>query len=361
MRVPRGLHPFILPLAEKDEVPKEHGEVPDSDEAPSECNPQHTSDEFDVADILINVVRSPVNTCCHSTKDLVIIPWGGETITGIVLTNTCPIDNWLMIFQALVNSNRIDLADLTETGAIIDNALHLIDQKLFGEAKMATLNTMQPQIVSNCIDLYANEDDYFIKLLRPYLHSKVTSKCSLNTCPCPLDIFRTCTVNLGIPADLRSNVFLNALDVWLQPSVSPCKRKFDSKPQQHIPCVQDVTLDDNGCAHSSWHCAGVRESSERSLDNLKNFFVFSVDLLSRQGLLKLVQVPLSIVLHGRTYYLNGVTIWNGGHYIAMFYYNNRWTMYDGLKESQEKNSGLCYDQAFNEQAGYYLSYLIFCI
>lgn len=355
MRVPRGLHPFILPENEP-----EIGEN-DVPEVSTDCNPPYTDDEFDVADILVNAIGSPVNTSCSSTRDLVVVPWGGETATGIQLVNTCPLDNWLMVIQALVKSHRIDLADLAETGAIIASALQLIDNKQFGDAKIATLLT-QPQVINNCISLYGNEDDYFIKLLRPYLYSKVTSRCTLSTCPKPLDIVNSCTVNLGIPANQRNNVFLSALDGWTEPSICQCKRKFDSKPQLPTPCVEDVMLDVNGCAHESWHCAGVRENSERSLDNLKSFFVFSVDLLSRGGLLTLDQVPLCIVLHGRVYNLYGATLWNGWHYISMFYYNNSWTLYDGLKELQKENSGLSFSKTiFIEPAGYSLSYLIFCI
>jgi hypothetical protein len=102
----------------------------------------------------------------------------------------------------------------------------------------------------------------------------------------------------------------------------------------------------------------VREISERSLVNLKNFFVFSVDLLSRRGLLRLAHVPLHIVLNGNTYNLYGATLWNGSYYIAIFCYNDRWVLYDGLREYY----GLSFSNAiFIEPAGYTLSYLIFCI
>ena len=357
MRVPRGLHPFILP-----EIEQEIGEnVPEQIEVSPDYNSQYTEDECDVADILVNTVGSLSNTPCALARDLVVVPWGGETSTGLQLVNTCPLDNWLMIFQALVKSNRIDLADLTETGAIIASALQLIDNKQFGDAKIASLLT-QPQVINNQICLYGNEDDHFIKLLRPYLYSKVTSRCRLSTCPKPLDIENSCTVNLGIPANQGNNVLTSAIDVWTEPKISQCNRKFDSKPQLPTPYVEDITLDDNGCAHKSWHCGGVREISERSLENQKSFFIFSVDLLSRGGLLKLAQVPLCVVLHGKTYNLYGATLWNGGHYIAMFYHNNSWTLYDGFKESQNSNSGLTHSPTiFVEPAGYFLSYLIFSI
>lgn len=48
-----------------------------------------------------------------------------------------------------------------------------------------------------------------------------------------------------------------------------------------MPFNEDVTLDEHGNANMSWHCAGVRVSSPRSMLNLKSFIVFSVDQLSR--------------------------------------------------------------------------------
>ena len=343
MRVLCGLHPFVLLVVETEKIP-EHKDVRDK----RDKIPEHK----------VSPVNLPRTSTC--TSDLIAVPWGGRTQDGIELTNTCHLDNWIMIFQVLLKSNRIDLTTLKETGAILSYALQLVAKKQFGDAKMAMTDT-HPQVINNCIDLYGNEDDYFIKLLGPYLCSKVTSQCRLSTCPRPVEILNSCTVNLGIPADLSNNVFLSALNDWLQPSVSTCKRRFLSEPQPPTPCVEDVILDDNGCAHSSWHCSGVRENSERSLYNLQNIFVFSVDLLSRGGLLKLPEVPLSIVLHGRVYHLYGATLWNSGHYISTFSYNNMWTLYDGLKESQRESSGLVFKQTpFSEPAGYSLSYIIFC-
>jgi hypothetical protein len=266
-----------------------------------------------------------------------------------------------MIFQALVKSNYIDLAALTETGHMIATALQLIENNQYADAKVAVLTT-QPRALSNCINLYGNEDDYFIKCIRPYLCSKVTSKCCLDTCPCPYHTSTSFTVNLGYPPELSNNVFLDTLDDWLHPKESQCRRKFDAEPLHHIPHVEDVTIDDNGNSHPSWHCSGVRTSSERSLINLKSFFIFSVDLLSRGGMLTLAHVPLSIIIHGNSFSLYGATLWNGGHYIGMFYFNHGWVLYDGMKEKLMRNSGLSFSQTiFDEPYGYSLSYLIYCI
>jgi hypothetical protein len=187
MRVPRGLNPFILPNIElnireyetedfpgkQDEevAGREDEDVPEAErvEVDGDCNPQYTEDVG--ADFLADA-ESPVNLPCLSMTNLIVVPWGGETTTGIRLVNTCPIDNWLMIFQALERSKKIDLSELTETGATIASALQLIDDKQFGDAKIETLFT-QPQVINNTINLYGSEDDYFIQLLKPYLYSKV--------------------------------------------------------------------------------------------------------------------------------------------------------------------------------------------
>ena len=111
----------------------------------------------------------------------------------------------------------------------------------------------------------------------------------------------------------------------------------------------------------SWHCAGVRVSSPRSMLNLRSFIVFSVDLLSRAGYLELSNTPMSIYLFGRSFRLYGATLWNGGHYICVFYFKNNWHMYDGLKEYKKKGSGFCSSPAmFCEPLGLTLSFVVYC-
>ena len=95
--------------------------------------------------------------------------------------------------------------------------------------------------------------------------------------------------------------------------------------------------------------------------NLKSFLVFSVDLLSRGGNLKLSNTPQSIFLFGKCFTLYGATLWNGGHYICTFYYNIIWYMYDGLSEYRRKGSGLWSSLGmFHEPLGVSLSLLIYC-
>lgn len=374
MRVPRRLKPFILlketvvippeasskittPENKEDETVVIHPEAPSKIATPEnkEYDEDNDDDEPPYYDVLADV-------SLNNAIDLQIIPWGGTLDNGIVLTNTCTIDNWLMIFQALVKSNRIDLLDLAETGQQIGIIMSLIEQDKFADAKIAVID--QPrQTQSTFIDFYGNEDDYFIKLLRPYLLSEVTTVCRLNTCPCATHTYTSCTVNLGKPASMTSNtVLLDSIHLWIKPDLSMCKRKFQSKPLDHNAYTEDVTIDDQGKSHPLWHCSGYRECPQgRILVNLKNIIIFSVDLLSGDGL-KVSQVPSSIEIYGKVFTFYAATLWNGGHYIGMFQLRNGWALYDGLKENQTKNTGITYSShVHDEPQGYILSYLVFCV
>ena len=202
MRVPRDLLPFILPdmssgtfdnmeTADIDTsspaTPGDHCEPVSEGSSLTEttCPPvsplhdvsSHTQDEIHVAEALLNVCKAP--TCAipsvyyNQDSGLTFFPWGGVTRTGISLTNTCPLDNWLMLFQALVKSGKVNLADLPESGHIIASALQLIDSGHYADAKLVVLQSLvpQPQVVSGTMDLYGNESDFFLPLLNPYLMS----------------------------------------------------------------------------------------------------------------------------------------------------------------------------------------------
>lgn len=217
------------------------------------------------------------------------------------------------------------------------------------------------QVVAGTLDLYGNESDYFLMLLRPYLTSTITTTCCLTTCPLQVHSVQSMSVTLSQPSKLTSSIFLDALEDWQHPPDSQCGRKFSHKPAEEIPFNEDVTFDEHGHADTSWHCAGVRVSSRRVMLNLKSFLVFSVDLLSRGGNLKLSNTPQSIFLFGKCFTLYGATLWNGGHYICTFYYNNMWYMYDGLSEYRRKGSGLWSSSCmFHEPLGFSLSFLIYC-
>ena len=119
---------------------------------------QHSADELDMANFLATCTsesKIPAATGILPT-DLVVIPWGGIARHGITLVNTCPGDNWLMIFQALVKSGRMSLDDLAGAGNVITTALSLIGHHEYGDAKLACLSTV-PAVKNRIIDLYGSE------------------------------------------------------------------------------------------------------------------------------------------------------------------------------------------------------------
>lgn len=166
----------------------------------------------------------------HSPVDLVVIPWGGTTSSGIQLANTCPIDNWLMILQALVKSRRLVLDELGNVGNI-KSALFLVDLKRYGDAKV-TLPQM-PAIKHGIINFYGNESDYFISLLQPFLATTITSSCNLSTCPSMIKTQISHSIALG--CNDNNSTFVNSLDEWHHPRMNRCQRKFQSKPPVSIP------------------------------------------------------------------------------------------------------------------------------
>ena len=102
--------------------------------------------------------------------------------------------------------------------------------------------------------------------------------------------------------------------------MSYCKRKFVSKPPATVPHFEDIAVNIECEPTVSWHCLGVRKCSTRQFVNSRNFVVFSVDLLTRQGMLKLSQVPSTVALSGKEFQFHSETLWNGNHYISTFLY-----------------------------------------
>lgn len=208
----------------------------------------------------------------------------------------------------------------------------------------------------NVIDLYGNEADYLLRHLQPFLKSKVTTYCNANSCPSPTNTYVTCSSALGIPSD-TSDVFSNSLADWLYPKPTACGRKFQQKPASSVSFQQDVTLDANGNASVSWHCAGQRTSTPQVMTNCQNIVIFSVDLLSGAGMLHINDLPPKITVQGKTFYLQAATLWNGNHYIGIFCdVLGCWYLYDGLKVGI--NSGIRILQG--QPPGYLLSYTVYC-
>ena len=77
------------------------------------------------------------------------------------------INNWLMIYQALVKSNKVNLNDLPESGHIIETALSFIDDGLFADAKLLILQSLpqwhQLRYIAVCLITFYYAIDFTTK------------------------------------------------------------------------------------------------------------------------------------------------------------------------------------------------------
>ena len=108
----------------------------------------YTQEEINAAEALLLTFTDPAcNPICasHPDQELTIFPLGGLTSTGITLTNTCPLDNWLVIFQALIKADKVQLSDLPKSGHLIETALRLIDDDLYSDAKLPIFQSLPRQ------------------------------------------------------------------------------------------------------------------------------------------------------------------------------------------------------------------------
>ena len=384
-RVPRELLPFILPEIDLDSVdvpdamkielssipsPVDSGKGSDLEETdPVRADNFYTHKEIEAAEAAeallfavtdANKPSAPTHPS-DQDRDLTFFPWSGVTSTGITMTNTCPLDNWLMIFQALDKSGKVTLTDLTESGHIIANALQLIDSGLFADAKLVILQalTPRPQIVFQTLDLYGNESDFFLTLLSPYLVNSTVTTCSSNFCPAPVNTVKSTSIILPLPTGNHSgeNVFSHSLTAWLFPGDSQCGRKFINKPTEDVLFYEDATLNENGDAHVSWYCAGIRTSTARTMLNLKSFIIFSVDL-SRGGVLKLSRVTPQIVLFGQNF--NLLVQHFGMVYTTSAPFILTMAGFCMMALGNIHKKAVFSSGPFTELPGYSLSYLIYC-
>ena len=129
MRVPRNLYPFIFPDMKQDDCVSSSYPEQDLEEnftaeeinyVADEIESQvvaddpaiisHNEAELEVANFLASSMTDTVaEPTSRSVNDLIVFVWGGITSNGITLVNTCSVDNWLMIFQAMVKSGKLNL------------------------------------------------------------------------------------------------------------------------------------------------------------------------------------------------------------------------------------------------------------
>ena len=166
MRAPRDLLPFILPESPSSE-PVTHCDTgtpaslpasasfDDPSEPVTHCDTgtpaspasvlytSYSQDEIQAAEALLCSFTTHEKPLASPAQELTVFPWGGMTSSGVLLSNTCPLDNWLMIFQALVKSGMVNLADLHESGQTIATALRLIECGQYADAKLLIIQSLQ--------------------------------------------------------------------------------------------------------------------------------------------------------------------------------------------------------------------------
>ena len=103
----------------------------------------YSQDEIQAAEALLCSFTTHEKPLASPAQELTVFPWGGMTSNGVLLSNTCPLDNWLMIFQALVKSGMVNLADLHESGQTIATALRLIECGQYADAKLLIIQSLQ--------------------------------------------------------------------------------------------------------------------------------------------------------------------------------------------------------------------------
>ena len=102
----------------------------------------YTQEKIITAEALPQSVAGPACNPNSASPVLAIFVMGGLISTGITLTHTCPLDNWLMIFQVLTKLNKVELEDLPESGHTIGTALTLTNDGLYADSKLLILQSL---------------------------------------------------------------------------------------------------------------------------------------------------------------------------------------------------------------------------
>ena len=135
--------PTSLPASASFEDPCEPVTHCDTGTPTSVLYTSYSQDEIQAAEALLCSCTTHEKPLASPAQELTVFPWGGMTSNGVLLSNTCPLDNWLMIFQALVKSDMVNLADLHESGQTIATALRLIECGQYADAKLLIIQSLQ--------------------------------------------------------------------------------------------------------------------------------------------------------------------------------------------------------------------------
>ena len=134
-------------------------------------------------------LSTPSSNVFNFSNTLNLIPWSGYINRHgniLELVNTCPLDNFLMVFDYLFYLRKTDIDLLPDPLPATFSEINkfLIDAE-FGEAKMRWLETLRvvPPVVNGKVDVFGSENERFISGLSKLLANTVTSTCSEPNCP----------------------------------------------------------------------------------------------------------------------------------------------------------------------------------
>ncbi|CAB3978002.1 Transient receptor potential cation channel subfamily A member 1 [Paramuricea clavata] len=144
---------------------------------------------------IINVAFQSHSTSSHSGVILQVPPWGGQVNTPfsgtLTLTNTCPIENFLTIFYALMKNHQTAMQHMLNSPELYAGTLvviaNLFDRSQFMEGKCEWLKLFPGKFNltqnGSQLNLYGNEEELFVSRLFPVLGTTYKSICNSPHCP----------------------------------------------------------------------------------------------------------------------------------------------------------------------------------
>ena len=193
----------------------------------------------------------------HHTPLFPDVPvWGGKIrVNGKTqcMTNTCPIDNWLVIMHAILQSSpevsaKVSGMSSKDNGAnLVFTLCELYKEGRFNEAKwmLGKVNNLVPN--GNTVNFYGNEHTLFVKHLEFLYRYTTKSVCSSEFCPEKTSVRlakSTPTINNMQPGADVQDIISQELKGWLyDESYTQCLKKFPGKapPNADVFYMQDST------------------------------------------------------------------------------------------------------------------------
>ena len=169
------------------------------------------------------------------------------------MTNTCPIDNWLVIMHAILQSSpevsaKVSGMSSKDNGAnLVFTLCELYKEGRFNEAKwmLGKVNNLVPN--GNTVNFYGNEHTLFVKHLEFLYRYTTKSVCSSEFCPEKTSVRlakSTPTINDMQPGADVQDIISQELKGWLyDESYTQCRKKFPGKapPNADVFYMQDST------------------------------------------------------------------------------------------------------------------------